>query len=78
MDLAGEMTIFISSHDLSEIDSFATEVAFVDQGRLLFQDSMETLLGRFGSGHVEWDSVFAAIRQLEYNGWLTIESLDSR
>lgn len=47
MDLAGEMTIFISSHDLSEIDSFATEVAFVDQGRLLFQDSMETLMGRF-------------------------------
>ncbi len=27
-----------------------------------------------GSGHVEWESVFAAIRQLEYNGWLTIES----
>jgi len=47
MDLAGEMTIFISSHDLSEIDSFATEVAFVDQGRLLFQDSMDTLMGRF-------------------------------
>jgi D-psicose/D-tagatose/L-ribulose 3-epimerase len=27
-----------------------------------------------GSGHVEWESVFAAIRQLGYNGWLTIES----
>lgn len=27
-----------------------------------------------GSGHVEWESVFGAIRQLEYNGWLTIES----
>jgi D-psicose/D-tagatose/L-ribulose 3-epimerase len=27
-----------------------------------------------GSGHVEWDSVFSAIRQLEYDGWLTIES----
>ncbi|HTF67998.1 MAG TPA: sugar phosphate isomerase/epimerase family protein [Edaphobacter sp.] len=27
-----------------------------------------------GSGHVEWESVFNAIRQLEYNGWLTIES----
>jgi D-psicose/D-tagatose/L-ribulose 3-epimerase len=27
-----------------------------------------------GSGHVEWESVFSAIRQLEYNGWLTIES----
>ena len=27
-----------------------------------------------GSGHVEWESVFAAIRQLDYDGWLTIES----
>jgi D-psicose/D-tagatose/L-ribulose 3-epimerase len=30
--------------------------------------------GTPGSGHVEWDSLFAAIRQLGYDGWLTIES----
>ena len=30
--------------------------------------------GTPGSGHVEWESVFAVIRQLGYNGWLTIES----
>ena len=27
-----------------------------------------------GSGHVEWPSVFAALRDLKYDGWLTIES----
>jgi D-psicose/D-tagatose/L-ribulose 3-epimerase len=27
-----------------------------------------------GSGHVEWSQIFAAIRQLGYDGWLTIES----
>ena len=27
-----------------------------------------------GSGHVEWPSVFAALRELKYDGWLTIES----
>lgn len=27
-----------------------------------------------GSGHVEWDSVFQALRDLKYDGWLTIES----
>jgi D-psicose/D-tagatose/L-ribulose 3-epimerase len=27
-----------------------------------------------GSGHVEWDSVFAALREVGYDGWLTIES----
>jgi D-psicose/D-tagatose/L-ribulose 3-epimerase len=27
-----------------------------------------------GSGHVEWKAVFAALRELKYDGWLTIES----
>jgi D-psicose/D-tagatose/L-ribulose 3-epimerase len=27
-----------------------------------------------GSGHVEWESVFQALRDLKYDGWLTIES----
>ncbi|WP_031495181.1 sugar phosphate isomerase/epimerase family protein [Bryobacter aggregatus] len=27
-----------------------------------------------GSGHVEWPSVFAALKELNYDGWLTIES----
>jgi D-psicose/D-tagatose/L-ribulose 3-epimerase len=27
-----------------------------------------------GSGHVEWDGFFAAIRDIGYDGWLTLES----
>jgi D-psicose/D-tagatose/L-ribulose 3-epimerase len=27
-----------------------------------------------GSGHVEWDDVFQALREVRYDGWLTIES----
>lgn len=27
-----------------------------------------------GSGHVEWTSVFQALKDLNYDGWLTIES----
>jgi D-psicose/D-tagatose/L-ribulose 3-epimerase len=27
-----------------------------------------------GSGHVEWDEVFRALRDINYDGWLTIES----
>jgi D-psicose/D-tagatose/L-ribulose 3-epimerase len=27
-----------------------------------------------GSGHVEWKEVFQALRELKYDGWLTIES----
>jgi ABC-2 type transport system ATP-binding protein len=44
---AGEMTIVISSHELMEIEGFATDVAFLENGRLLFQEPMEALTTRF-------------------------------
>jgi ABC-2 type transport system ATP-binding protein len=44
---AGETTILISSHELGEIDGVATHVAFLDEGKLLFQESMSDLTGRF-------------------------------
>jgi ABC-2 type transport system ATP-binding protein len=47
LEQAGEMTILISSHELGEIDGVATHVAFMDEGKLLFQESMSELTGRF-------------------------------
>ena len=44
---AGEMTVLISSHELGEIDGVATHVAFLDEGKLLFEESMTDLTGRF-------------------------------
>jgi ABC-type multidrug transport system ATPase subunit len=44
---ADETTILISSHEISEIESFTTHVGFMDRGELVFEDSIETLLGRF-------------------------------
>jgi len=44
---AAETTILLSSHDLSEIESFATHVGFLEQGRLLFSERMSTLTDRF-------------------------------
>ena len=43
---AGEMTILVSSHELPEIEGLATHVAFIEQGRVLFQEEMEALLAR--------------------------------
>jgi len=47
LNQAGEMTILVSSHELSEIDGVATHVAFLDEGRLLFEESMNDLTARF-------------------------------
>jgi len=40
-------TIFISSHDLTEIESFASHIGYLDRGRLQFSEELETLSGRF-------------------------------
>ena len=44
---AAETTIFVSSHDLGEIESFATHVGYLDRGRLQFNEEMESLTARF-------------------------------
>ncbi len=55
---AGEMTILISTHELGEIDGVATHGAFLDEGKLLFEESMSDLSGRFREVHVtlEWEA----------------------
>jgi ABC-2 type transport system ATP-binding protein len=40
-------TVFISSHDLGEIESFASHIGFLDHGRLQFCEEMSALAERF-------------------------------
>jgi ABC-2 type transport system ATP-binding protein len=47
LERAPESTILLSSHDLAEIESFATHVGYLDRGRLLFSEEMSTLTDRF-------------------------------
>jgi ABC-2 type transport system ATP-binding protein len=47
LDLARETTIFISSHDLAEIDNFASHVGYMDGGKLRLSDSMTQVRERF-------------------------------
>lgn len=49
---AGDTTILISSHELTELEGVATHVAFLDHGRLLFQESMDHLTERLREVHV--------------------------
>jgi len=42
-----EATVFLSSHDLSEIESFASHVAYLNEGRLEFAEEMSSLSQRF-------------------------------
>jgi ABC-2 type transport system ATP-binding protein len=42
----GKMSILISSHELDEVERLASHVAFLDEGRLLFQGTLEQLRDR--------------------------------
>ena len=66
---ADDLTILISSHELSEIENFATDAAFLQAGRVLFQESMSGLIGRFREVDVTLDSSAAVPRSVPSH-WL--------
>jgi ABC-2 type transport system ATP-binding protein len=47
VESAGETTIFISSHDLADIETFASHIGYLDRGRLQFSEEMTSLSARF-------------------------------
>ena len=47
LERAPETTIFLSSHDLAEIESFSSHVGYLENGRLLFSEEMVVLNQRF-------------------------------
>jgi ABC-2 type transport system ATP-binding protein len=74
LEQAGEMTILISSHELGEIDGVATNVAFLDEGKLLFQESMSDLTGRFREVRVTLETEAAPPRQAPKE-WMQIRTI---
>jgi ABC-2 type transport system ATP-binding protein len=44
---ATNATVLISSHDLAEIEAFATHIGFLHQGKFLFNEELSTLTARF-------------------------------
>jgi ABC-2 type transport system ATP-binding protein len=66
---AGDTTILISSHELSEIETFTTHVAFMQNGRLLLQEAIENLQARFREVNVTLSAVKELPQPLP-QGWL--------
>jgi len=47
VESAGETTIFISSHDLGDMESFASHIGYLEGHHLQFSEEMATLIARF-------------------------------
>ncbi|HTW24102.1 MAG TPA: ABC transporter ATP-binding protein [Candidatus Baltobacteraceae bacterium] len=56
LERASEATIFVSSHDLAEIESFASHVGYLEQGRLRFSEEMAQLTSRFREVELTFDA----------------------
>jgi ABC-2 type transport system ATP-binding protein len=76
LERATEATIFISSHDLAEIESFASHVGFLEQGRLLFSEEMASLNSRFREVTVTFGGPAALPANLP-SSWLQAQAADS-
>jgi len=76
LDLAGESTIFLSSHDLTEIESLASHVGYLEEGRLLFSEEMSALSARFREVTVLLPEAVAA-RHDGPAAWIDVEISDS-
>jgi ABC-2 type transport system ATP-binding protein len=73
LESAGESTILISSHDLAEIESFASHVGYLQRGRLQFSEEMTALSGRFREVEVTLDA--APVLPATYPAsWLRLEA----
>ena len=75
LERSPETTIFLSSHDLAEIESFASHVGYLDNGRLLFTDEMTTLGNRFREITITLDAPTPLPASLPHT-WLLPETVD--
>src|SRR3984885_2386422 len=75
IERAPETTIFLSSHDLAEIESFSSHVGYLEQGRLLFSEEMTTLNNRFRDVTVTLSNP-APLPRVRPATWLGAEAAD--
>jgi ABC-2 type transport system ATP-binding protein len=72
LDRTPESAVLLASHDLAEIESFASHVAYLDEGRVQFAEEMEALRKRFREIEVTLENVMDLPR--EWPGhWLNPE-----
>ncbi len=76
LERAGDTTILVSSHDLADIESFASHVGFLDRGRLQFSEEAATLAGRFREVEVAFAETPVVPLGLP-NSWSNLKTSDT-
>src|SRR5262249_8186026 len=64
-------TTFVSSHDLGEIESFATHLTYLDAGRLRLSEDVPSVRARFREVEIVLDAP-ATVQQNLPSNWLQL------
>jgi ABC-2 type transport system ATP-binding protein len=73
LERAAGATVLISSHDLAEIESFASHIGYLDRGRLEFSEELSVLAARFREIEVTLDAP-PVLPAAWPQGWIRPES----
>ena len=73
LERAAESTVFISSHDLAEIESFASHIGYLEQGRLRFSEGLTALAQRFREVELTLDERSASQENLP-STWIHVDA----
>lgn len=76
LESAEGATILISSHDLTEIESFASHIGYLDRGRLQFSEEMSSLSARFRDVEITLESPLPSPAPWPA-AWLNVEQFPS-
>ena len=73
LERAEEATVFISSHDLAEIETFSSHIGYLDQGQLHFSEELIKLGERFREVELTFDTAPSVPRQAPAS-WMQVSN----
>jgi len=73
LERASEATIFVSSHDLAEIENVASHVGYLEEGRLRFSEDMAALIERFREVELTFDTA-PAVQEKWPESWMQVDA----
>jgi len=73
----GDWTVFVSSHDIEEVERLADNIGLLEEGRLRFSETTDALLGRFRRVDVTLTGGAAQLAAPP-SGWLEWEQTGGR
>ena len=74
VERASEATIFISSHDLAEIENLASHIGYLEQGRLQLSEEISALSERFREVELTLNQPISTLPQNLPESWMHVSA----